>query len=32
LATWASWSASRVLDHPVIGRGRSVSFVDDGYW
>jgi DNA repair protein RadC len=22
----------RVLDHIVIGRGRYVSFVDDGYW
>lgn len=22
----------RVLDHLVIGRGRYVSFVDDGYW
>jgi DNA repair protein RadC len=22
----------RVLDHVVIGRGRYVSFVDDGYW
>jgi DNA repair protein RadC len=22
----------RVLDHVIIGRGRSVSFVDDGYW
>ena len=22
----------RVLDHIVIGRGRFVSFVDDGYW
>ena len=22
----------RVLDHVVIGKGRYVSFVDDGYW
>lgn len=22
----------RVLDHIVIGRGKYVSFVDDGYW
>ena len=22
----------RVLDHIVIGKGRYVSFVDDGYW
>jgi DNA repair protein RadC len=22
----------RVLDHVIIGRGRFVSFVDDGYW
>jgi DNA repair protein RadC len=22
----------RVLDHVIIGRGRYVSFVDDGYW
>jgi len=22
----------RVLDHIIIGRGRYVSFVDDGYW
>jgi len=22
----------RVLDHVVVGRGRYVSFVDDGYW
>ncbi len=22
----------RVLDHVVIGKGRFVSFVDDGYW
>jgi len=22
----------RVLDHIVVGRGRYVSFVDDGYW
>jgi DNA repair protein RadC len=22
----------RCLDHVVIGRGRYVSFVDDGYW
>ncbi len=22
----------RVLDHIVIGNGRHVSFVDDGYW
>lgn len=22
----------RVLDHVVVGRGRHVSFVDDGYW
>ncbi len=22
----------KVLDHIVIGRGRYVSFVDDGYW
>lgn len=22
----------RVLDHLIIGRGRYVSFVDDGYW
>jgi len=22
----------RILDHIVIGKGRYVSFVDDGYW
>jgi len=22
----------RVLDHVVVGKGRYVSFVDDGYW
>ena len=22
----------RVLDHVIIGKGRFVSFVDDGYW
>ncbi len=22
----------RVLDHTIIGAGRYVSFVDDGYW
>ena len=22
----------RVLDHIIIGKGRFVSFVDDGYW
>ena len=22
----------RVLDHIIIGKGRYVSFVDDGYW
>jgi DNA repair protein RadC len=22
----------RVLDHIVVGNGRYVSFVDDGYW
>lgn len=22
----------RVLDHVIVGRGRYVSFVDDGYW
>jgi DNA repair protein RadC len=22
----------RVLDHVIIGKGRYVSFVDDGYW
>jgi DNA repair protein RadC len=22
----------RVLDHIIVGRGRYVSFVDDGYW
>jgi len=22
----------RVLDHVVIGKGRYVSFVDEGYW
>ena len=22
----------RVLDHIIIGRGKYVSFVDDGYW
>lgn len=22
----------RVLDHVVVGQGRYVSFVDDGYW
>jgi DNA repair protein RadC len=22
----------RVLDHVVIGKGRFVSFVDEGYW
>jgi DNA repair protein RadC len=22
----------RVLAHVIIGRGRYVSFVDDGYW
>ena len=22
----------RVLDHVIIGHGRYVSFVDDGYW
>jgi DNA repair protein RadC len=22
----------RVLDHIIVGKGRYVSFVDDGYW
>jgi len=22
----------RVLDHVIVGKGRFVSFVDDGYW